>query len=94
RDRWQALGHGYRVEVRIETDVARNALRVPVPALVRQGGRWAAFEESDGRARLRLLEIGRMNDRHAEVLDGLAEGARVILFPAEAIADGTRIRPR
>ncbi|MFQ3596057.1 MAG: HlyD family secretion protein, partial [Sphingomonadaceae bacterium] len=44
RDRWQALGHGYRVEVRIETDVARNAVRVPVPALVRQGGRWAVFE--------------------------------------------------
>jgi HlyD family secretion protein len=86
------LGHGYRVEVRIETGRARNVVRVPVPALVRAGGAWAAFFAHDGRAQLRPLTLGRINESHAEVRAGLAEGERVILFPAEAVTDGARIR--
>jgi HlyD family secretion protein len=93
RDIWAPLGHGYRVEVNVETDRARDTVRVPVPALVRVEGRWAVFVAEGGRARLRKLELGRMNQRHAEVREGLEPGARVILFPAEAIADGARIRP-
>lgn len=92
REVWAPLGHGYRVEVKVETDRARGVLRVPVPALVRIEGQWAAFVAEGGRARLRRLTLGRMNETHAEVVDGLAEGERVILFPAEAIADGSRIR--
>ncbi|MFN7177644.1 MAG: efflux RND transporter periplasmic adaptor subunit, partial [Thermaurantiacus sp.] len=92
RDLWAPLGHGYRVEVRVETDRAREVVRVPVPALVRADGQWAVFVAEAGRARLRPLVLGRMNERHAEVREGLEEGARVILFPAEAISDGSRIR--
>ena len=88
------LGHGYRVEVNIETDRARDVVRVPVSALVRAGGDWAVFVAAGGRAQLRRLALGRMNDRLAEVRRGLAEGDRVILFPAESIADGTPIRIR
>jgi HlyD family secretion protein len=93
RAAWAALGHGYRVEVRIETDRAVNVVRVPVTALVRVGGEWAVFAAENGRARLHRLVLGRMNATHAEVRDGINAGARVILFPAEAVVDGGRIRP-
>ena len=35
-----------------------------------------------------------MRSRHAQVLSGLQPGDRVILHPADAIADGVAITPR
>ena len=37
---------------------------------------------------------GHSNGRYAEVLDGLAEGDSVILYPGDRIADGVRILSR
>ena len=88
------LGHGYRVEVRIAVARAEDVLRVPVNALFRSGEDWAVFVREDGRARLRLVRPGLMNSRVAEVRAGLEEGADVVLFPAEAIEPGTRLRKR
>jgi HlyD family secretion protein len=48
----------------------------------------------EGRARLRLVEIGRRNGLSAQVLDGLNEGDQVIAHPSEQIADGIRVEPR
>lgn len=91
RDR---LGHGYRVMVRITVDRADAALRVPVGALFRDGGRWALFVAENGRARLIHPEIGLTDGRHAELRSGLAEGATIILHPSDRIDDGTRVTPR
>lgn len=46
------------------------------------------------RSRERALGIGHINDEFGEVLDGLAEGQQVVLNPGNALADGTRIKPR
>lgn len=89
-----SLGHGYRVDVEIETDRAEDALRLPVSALVREGGEWAVYVAEDGRARLRQVRLGLMNDDVAEVLDGVTQAEDVVLFPAETISEGSRIRRR
>ena len=71
-ERWQRLGHGYRVEPRIVLWVAHGVVKVPLSALFRQGGEWAVFVSRDGRARLQTLAIGNMNGIDA----GSAQGRR------------------
>lgn len=88
------LGEGFRVHVRLILWEAEDLLQVPQAALFRQGEGWAAFAHQDGQARLRPVSIGRQAGGQAEVLDGLAEGAQVVLFPASALADGTAIIQR
>jgi hypothetical protein len=52
------------------------------------------IEEGDGRAGLREVKIGHLNEDYGEVTGGLAKGARVILNPSGAISDGTRVALR
>ena len=40
------------------------------------------------------VEIGHMTDRQAEILSGLAEGDRVILYPGDALEDGSLVVDR
>jgi HlyD family secretion protein len=87
------LGHGYRVDARITLGEVADALRAPADALVRQGEGWAVFRVVGGRARLTPVRTGIGDDRHRVVLQGLAAGDRVILYPAATLVDGTRIRP-
>lgn len=91
---WQRLGHGYRVIVNIEEWSSDDALRVPASALFRDGARWAVFVADGKRARLRHVEIGRMNEEHAQVIKGLAAGDKVIVHPSDRVDDDVRIDER
>lgn len=96
-DKRPRLGHGFRVIARIVVWSAEEVLAVPSSALFREGRKWAVFEVVDGRARRRAVAIGRNDGRHAQLLEGEAElsvGARVVLYPSDRIADGTRVAPR
>lgn len=88
------LAHGYRVEVRIVLWQGADVLKLPLSALFRDDGRWAVFVEQDGRARLRRVELGRLSGLEAEIVDGLAEGERVVLHPSDRVVDGVRIVDR
>jgi len=90
------LGDGYRVEVQVVVWEKEDALTVPVGAIFRHNGTWAAFRVERRRAELTLLRIGRRNDRRAEVLAGLKEGDVVIVYPPEKLRDGTAVyvKPR
>ncbi|MBI3047630.1 MAG: efflux RND transporter periplasmic adaptor subunit [Acidobacteria bacterium] len=86
------LGDAYRVDVRIVVWEAADVLKLPTSALVRDGEQWAVFLVEAGRARRTLVELGQQNGREAEVLAGLAEGARVVIHPSDALTDGSRVR--
>tara|TARA_R110002020_G_scaffold194317_5_gene395034 strand:+ start:368 stop:1546 length:1179 start_codon:yes stop_codon:yes gene_type:complete len=88
------LGHGFRVIVNLVTWSSDAALQVPVSALFRDDGDWAVFRMEDGRARVTRVEIGHMTDRRAEILSGLSDGDQVILYPGDALADGSPIEDR
>lgn len=90
----RTLGDGYRVEVRIVTWEKPDALKIASSAIFRTDNGWAAFEVVNGRARIKTLDIGRNNGIEAEVLGGLDEGAKIILYPGNQIADGERVRQR
>jgi HlyD family secretion protein len=93
-ERWQRLGHGYRVEPRIVLAGKADALKVPRAALFRDGGQWAVFLRDGSRATLRQVELGLENGLEAEIVRGLAEGDEVVLQPGDRVTDGTRVRPR
>jgi HlyD family secretion protein len=89
-----SLGDGFRVDARIVVWQRPDALKAPAGALFRTGDDWAAFVLSGGRALLRRIHVGQMNGAEAEVLDGLAPGDAVILYPSDRVHDGTRVAPR
>jgi HlyD family secretion protein len=94
REAWKRLGHGYRVEARIILWNNEDVLTLPLAALFRNDEAWAVFVDTEGRASLRHVEIGHQNQLEVEVLGGVGEGERVILYPSERIVDGSRLTER
>lgn len=90
----RTLGDAFRVEARITVWKGEEVLQVPTGASFREGDRWAVFVVREGRAELRVIELGHRNDLDAEVLKGLAEGDVVIVHPSDRIQDGTRVKSR
>ena len=88
------LGDGFRVEARVVIDEARNALKIPTSALFRVGSESAVFQVVDGVVRQQTVKIGRQNGLEAEVLEGLAEGDRLVLHPSDQIEEGVQVRQR
>lgn len=89
------LGHGYQVDATIELWRDDDTLRLPIGSLFRgPEGEWQVFAVENGRARVTAVELGQINDEHAQLLGGLDEGAAVILNPGSMIEDGIRVTPR
>lgn len=86
------VGDNFRVEARIITWEADDAIKVPAGALFRRGDKWAAFVVENGRARLRLVQAGRTSGTETEVLAGLKQGESVIVYPGSRVLDGGRVR--
>ena len=62
-------------------------------ALFRDGSGWAVFVVRQGMARKQAVETPRRSSTDALVTTGLTPGERVILYPAERVRDGTKVRP-
>ncbi|MGE0447874.1 MAG: efflux RND transporter periplasmic adaptor subunit, partial [Vicinamibacterales bacterium] len=88
------LGDAFRVDVRLVVWETANTLVVPATALFRTGDQWAAYVVADGLARRTTVKVGQHGGRAVQVLDGLSEGAQVILHPGDRVTDGVRVAPR
>jgi HlyD family secretion protein len=86
-----ALGDGYRVDVRVVLWRQDNVLRVPIASLFRQGAGWAAFVVSAERAEIRPVTIGHRTDQDVEILEGLKEGEQVVIHPGDTLRAGSRV---
>ena len=94
-EEWKAIGDGYRVSVRIVTLSEAKAVQVPVSAVFpRPEGGNAVFVLDGNRARLTPVELGARNGSAAWVRQGLAEGARVIVYPPVSVGDRVRVKAR
>jgi HlyD family secretion protein len=86
-----ALGHGFRIVVRITLWKGESLLAVPIGALFRRGADWAAYTVENGVARLRVLQLGARNGEFAEVKAGFTEGETAVLHPSDKVADGVAV---
>jgi HlyD family secretion protein len=86
------LGDGYRVEASILVWAGENVLTVPAAALFRGQDGWHAFVVENGRTVLREVRTGERGAGRVQVLDGLAEGETVVLFPSDQLREGVRVR--
>jgi len=91
REAWALVGDRFRVEVRIAVWEGRDVLQVPTAALFRTGDRWSVYIVDEGRARRRLIDIGRQTPTASEVTGGLDAGMLVVVHPPETVTDGGRI---
>ncbi|MBJ3763689.1 HlyD family efflux transporter periplasmic adaptor subunit [Maribius pontilimi] len=88
------LGDGFSVFLRIVEWQADSTLQVPLSATFRQGDGWATFVVENGVARLRPVTMGRSAAQVVQVLDGLAEGTRVVTHPSDELEDGSPVVER
>ena len=87
------LGDGYRVETEIVEWESDDVLQVPAGALFREADSWAVYAVRGNRAVLTPITLGHRNDDAAEVLEGLNEEDRVILYPGNRVQDGIAVEP-
>lgn len=93
-EQWIGLGDGYRVDARIVSFAADDALIVPSSALFRDGGRWELFVAKDRIARKCTVGGVRRTGTDAMIGTGLAQGEAVVLYPPSTLMDGARISTR
>ncbi len=95
REAWEALGDGYRVEIRVVIWEEDDVLKIPSSSLFRHGEKWAVYTvDTLSLATLQEVEVGQRNAREAQVLKGLAEGDQVIAYPNDQIEAGVEVTPR
>ncbi|HXK11070.1 MAG TPA: efflux RND transporter periplasmic adaptor subunit [Vicinamibacteria bacterium] len=84
---------GY-AQVRLQVKVVGQRLQVPINALLfRSEGLRAVVVDSNQRAHLRALTIGRDYGIALEVLDGLTAEDWIVLNPADSLDEGQTVRP-
>ena len=93
-----AVGDGFRVEASIIVWSTPSTTVVPRSALLQanggaQGG-WMAFVVQSGRAVQRAVRVGHLGGTSAEVLDGIAPGDEVVIFPSDQVTSGARVQSR
>ena len=93
-DKVQTIGDAFRVEASIVVYRQENALKAPVGALFREGEQWMLFMVDGDRARKRAVRVPRRNSVEALVEDGVEPGSRVIVYPSDAVTDGSRLELR
>jgi membrane fusion protein, multidrug efflux system len=83
---------GMYARVNITVNATKEALVVPITAMVDLGGRRGVFTPlPDNTAAFRVVQVGVETGEAAEIIAGLQEGDRVITTGAAALRDGDRI---
>jgi HlyD family secretion protein len=94
RERWAALGDGFRVEVKITTWEGASELSIPSSALFRDGPAWAVFRWHEGHAARTRVEVPRRSGVRVMVSAGLSVSDRVIIHPGDGVREGVAVAVR
>lgn len=89
-EQWQRLGDGYRVDAEFLLS-GGSALTVPNGALFRSGEDWALFRIEEGRARRKIVQLGRRSGLDAEILSGITAGDLIVVHPDDRVSEGGRV---
>lgn len=91
-EQWRGLGDQFRIDARIVVFERADAVTTPVAALFRDGDQWAVYAVHDGHATKRRVKVGGRTASDAWIEDGVAPGARVVVYPSDSVADGVRLK--
>jgi HlyD family secretion protein len=83
---------GELAEVTIRLPGVNDALTVPRAALSQQDGKTGVWQIVQGRARFKPVQPGLQTADHVQILSGLAQGERLIVYSAKQLEDGMRVR--
>jgi len=90
-----ALLPGQFVKVRAEGLRAPGACRIPEVALVQTpAGRSVFVAGADGKAEVRVVDVGGVSGGQADILGGLRDGDRVIVDQLQRLRPGVPVAPR
>lgn len=84
--------HDYRVDTRVVLAEQRDAIRVPLGALMRLGNNWTVYRLARGRVEKVMVTVGVQDTGYGVVEQGLTVGDEVVIFPFAQLEDGVRVR--
>ena len=87
---------GFDVDIKIDLSKIDDVLTVPVEAVLYNSGVYSVYvyNEKKGIAEKHTIEKGMLDDKSYQVIDGLAEGDKVIKSPDPDMPEGTRIKEK
>lgn len=80
------------VNVRMELEPLRGATVIPAAAVQHGSPGDFAYVVNDGKAKMQPLRLGARDGERVAVLDGLAEGAQVVVEGADRLRDGSAVQ--
>lgn len=83
---------GELAEVIIHQSGARNVLTVPRAALSARNSQSGVWQVAEGRARFKPVRFGAQTDERVEIVSGLSEGERIIVYSAKQLVDDARVQ--
>jgi RND family efflux transporter MFP subunit len=84
---------GMYVQARFEVTSTKPPILVPANALiVRADGPQAAVVQQDDKIHFQKLELGRDFGDRVEVIDGLEDGAQLVINPSDEVREGVKVR--
>ena len=84
----ERLRPGMSTVVEIHVERVKNVLSVPVQAIVQVAKDNWCYVDADGAVELRMVTVGKTNDKFVEIREGLEEGDRVVLNPMAMVDQG------
>jgi HlyD family secretion protein len=90
-EKWGTLGDAFRVEAAIIIGRADDVVKIPLSALFRYNEIWSVFKVVNGTVVLQTVEVGRRNDRFAEIKQGLDVGEQIITHPGNDVEEGVSV---
>jgi HlyD family secretion protein len=89
----EALPPGANINAAIRSREAAQAITIPKESLRREDGAQGVFVLSGNQLQWRPVKIGVTNITHAQVLEGVSAGDRVVLATDAAIRPGQLVTP-
>lgn len=91
-ERRAGLADDFRVDARIIVDEVRDVVKVPSAAIFRRGKADAVFLVERGTVSIREVQLGRRGRLESEVVQGLAEGDLVVVYPSDKVRPGVAVK--
>ncbi|MHC4442943.1 MAG: efflux RND transporter periplasmic adaptor subunit [Planctomycetota bacterium] len=89
----QRLGVGFRLNVRIFYDQAKDALVLPRTCLFRNPeGNWQTMVVRQGKTELQPVELGLTTEEKAQITSGLNKNDQVVARPSSEITEGMKVK--